>query len=509
MYIVFKYIDMVLNYLFRLISLIFLFVLAVFSLPALAQQYTLYEEDFEGGAYNVTLNNNTNVSVNNGINSWIINDVYNGGITYPNTISQNVTSGGTITDAPQSNYLHIHNSAFASKNANYDNAASSDRMTITTSFCTNGFQDVKLSFFWLGEGEINDYVEIYYSRNGSPWILCPPGSPTNVTRYNSNATLWQEELITDPAFATANELRFGFRWVNDDNGGVNTSSFGVDDISVVANYNGTATITTSIISDSICIGSSGLLGFEVSEKLCSDYYVLERADNAAFVGGAAVDFPYVSSSQTGSGSSSVGISFPAGTTPGCYYYRLSRGDKPFIYGDATVQCVIAYECPVIGVTGAAGGPGPSATLVHGQNPEDTTCRGSIMIMPFLSNGTLNVNNYYVLEGDTSASFSSPLFREIGRIKDANQYPTPLMPGSVGGIIPREWPAGCNYKFRVRSTNPPAIFTIDSNYCIKACPIITNNDDPIDVCVSDFEGVTVTFPYEVDSVDNGVQFFPPQ
>lgn len=479
----------------------------IFNVCLSQTQYSLYSEDFEAGAgtYNVYLNLGSTISTNKGSNQWIINNSYNGGGTYPNTVQQNITSGGTITNAPTSTYLHIHNSASAIKNANYNTSDSSDRMAIITSVCTNGFTNVKLNFFWLGEGKVNDHVRIYYSTDFSTWNLAP-ASVGGTTIYNSNGTTWKEETITSSSFENVSNLYFAFRWVNDGSGGLNKISFGVDDISITGEDVGTATITSIVNTDSICIGSGGALDYIISDMLCSGTYILERANNAAFTSGVVnLGYPILGTDTIGS----VYISFPPGTTPGCYYFRLNRADKPAITGIPTVACVVAYDCPVTGATGGgAGGPGPSNILTHTPYPDDTACRGSFLPMSFLSYGTFNVGNQYILEGDTSADFSSPLLRTIGSITDANQYPNPMMPGSVSGLIPTDWPKGCNYKFRIRSTDPPALFTVDSNYCINACPIITNALQNISACVTEFTGDTIVIPYSVDSTSNGVTFAPP-
>lgn len=478
------------------------FVLA-FSIVKSQTQYTLYEEDFEGATFNMLLNS-ADTFGNTGNNIWVVNDVYNGGGTYPNTIQQNVTSGGSITNAPTGRYLHIYNSSSAITNANYNTSAASDKIAVTTGICTNGFSNVKLGFFWLGDGSLNDHVEIYYSKNFGGWTQAPAGAPSGLTQYDGNNSLWQEETITDPNFGGADNLRFLFRWTNDPSGGANRISFAVDDISVVGEDASTATITASVASDSICIGSGGGLGFEISERLCSGTYQLWMDDNPGFTSPTQIGFPSIGTFQTGSGVWNINISFPPGTTPGCYYFRIDRLDQPAITGIVS-GCVVAYDCPVTGVTAV---PGKPLTLTHPPYPNDTTCRGSVMNMNFLSFGTFNVGNQYILEGDTTDNFNSPLLREVGRITDPNQYPSPLSPGSVGGLVPEDWPPGCDYRFRIRSTNPPAIFTIDGNYCVKACPIRTNDNNPVEVCVSDTVGSSITIPFIIDTTDNGVTFSPP-
>jgi hypothetical protein len=117
-----------------------------------AQDVQLYTEDFESGGLSFSLNGGGPGS-NTGNSQWIINNQYNGGGTFPNTTLQNVTAGGTIGFAPQSNYLHIHDAPSGVTNNNYVNTTSADRFAYMTSgICTFGLEDVHLSFFFLCEG---------------------------------------------------------------------------------------------------------------------------------------------------------------------------------------------------------------------------------------------------------------------------------------------------------------------------------------------------------------------
>src|ERR1051325_2790801 len=189
-----------------------IFCLSLLAVAASAQQQLilLFTEDFEHAS-------NTFVTDTGGTgnNQWIINNKFDGGGIYPNTTNQDsIASGsilGTITNAPFSTYLHIHdvNAAPAVANANFDATSSSDRFIYTPQgYCTLGLTDVTLTFFYLCEGLPGAWGEVYYSANGGPW------TQTGAAKYN-NQSKWEYVILKDTAFNNVADLRIGFRWVND------------------------------------------------------------------------------------------------------------------------------------------------------------------------------------------------------------------------------------------------------------------------------------------------------
>jgi len=76
-----------------------------------------------------------------------------------------------------------------------------------------GTAPVKLSCFWLCEGNANAYGEVYYSiNNGTTWNILT-SSVTNSTRLSGRSTQWNADTITLPITRPANVL-IGFRFVN-------------------------------------------------------------------------------------------------------------------------------------------------------------------------------------------------------------------------------------------------------------------------------------------------------
>ena len=156
---------------------------------SLAQNTLITTEDFEGASYITTLND-TGLASNTGPNKWIINNQYNGGGIYPNTINQDSTFGGFIT-FPNGNYLHIHDSVSAANNgfanANYNPQSNSDRFAIMDEFCTLGFSDVTVAYYYLCMGDANNaFGEVFYSIDNGAWTAFPGAFYGNTYKWKSS-----------------------------------------------------------------------------------------------------------------------------------------------------------------------------------------------------------------------------------------------------------------------------------------------------------------------------------
>ncbi len=181
---------------------------------------TLFTETFEAGISNWTLNNSI------GTNIWIRNNNYVGGTcmvggtpfscpTIPNQPS-------AVTNYPTSYYLHVNatttvpvvcgsgsSAPFPPLNANYNGSdiAADQKATINTVINTTGLSNIIVSFYWLGDGDANDYAALEYSINGgTTWVQA--GAKLN------NQTTWVLGTRTDPSWANQANLRFRFRWIN-------------------------------------------------------------------------------------------------------------------------------------------------------------------------------------------------------------------------------------------------------------------------------------------------------
>ncbi len=454
----------------------------------------LYYEDFNGTTAGFTLNAATGSTSNSGPNLWTINNNYTGGGSYPNTPDQTQTVSGTIAGAPYSNYLHVYDSNSGVSNANYNPNVSSDRMAVmNTSFCTLGLTDVEMTFFYIGQGNTNDYAELYYSIDGgASWVK------TGQSKYYGYSQ-WKYEVVTDPAFNNKLDLRFAFRWLNG-TGGTPGIGFGVDDIIVVGTYdnvNNPVTLSiTSVSPNPVCKGSYLFVFWQLSSALCTGAYEVELSNSIGnFASPISLGvFTIVSGQVTGG----VAATIPSWLTPGtCYKVRINRvSPQPTLTGVAS-GCFEVKNCPNTITT-------LQPVVTYGP---DTVCVYSVIDVPFFSTGVFNFNNFYVAElSDMNGSFASPYF--IGQVLDPKTY-DPMMgspPGTVSGIIPSV-PPGCGYYIRVRSTSPVAIGSLWGPFCIKQCDITTNNMQDISVCITDYVGKDTTISIDINTWGTGTTYNP--
>jgi len=462
------------------------------------QMIQLYTEDFNTGGGSFTLNT-TGPAANNGINQFVVNNQFNGGVNYPVTTPQTNTTSGTIGGAPFSQYLHIHDQAYAgtAANANYNSNVASDRFAaMNQGFCTLGLEQVTLTFFYLAEGNATDFGELYYSLNGgASWIS---------TGYQfSNTNLWTYQIVTNPAFDNQQDVRFGFRWKNSANGSAPSMSLAIDDIIVVGTYdniNSPVTISvTNVAPNPVCQGAFLSIQYSLSAPLCAGTYAIEMSNSAGNFAPAQNMGVFNIGPNTTTGGISIVI--PTTTAPGnCYRVRISRlSPAPAITGIASV-CFVVQACPNTITTLQ-----PAVTL-----GPDTLCVNSVIDVPFYSTGAFLANNQYIAQlSDANGSFATP--QTIGSIPDPNTYDPTLgsPPGNVSGVVPVT-PPGCNYYIRVISTSPSVIPPPPSYFgpfCIRQCDIETNNIVDITMCITAAVGADSTVQINVNSWNNTTTYCP--
>jgi gliding motility-associated-like protein len=180
-----------------------------------AGNVTIFTETFESGITNWTLNNT------NGTNIWVNNNSYIGGYCDPfGSVAAVPNQPVAITGAPNSNYLHIMATStapvtcgpasvnFPPLNANFNGSqASTQYATLNTAINTIGLSNVTISFYWLGDGDVNDYAILESSIDGGiTWLQA--GAILN------NQTTWIQTTRTSPTWANISNLRFRFKWIN-------------------------------------------------------------------------------------------------------------------------------------------------------------------------------------------------------------------------------------------------------------------------------------------------------
>jgi len=546
---------------------LFIFLLS-FATVAQAQHILLLAEDFELTSNTFAFDTGTTGPwITSGPNRWIINNEYDGGGIYPNTTRQDSASAGiiigTINRAPFSRYLHIHDEAAVASgvsNANYNPTIASDRFAyIRQGYCTKGLTDVILAFFYISDGSPTAYGEVYYSINGGAW------TKTGATQYRSTLK-WEYVEITDPVFADVDDLRFGFRWVNNAGSPPGTVSFSLDEVFVVASYdvlNGAQLSVSSVTPNPVCQQNVTSVTMMLSKALCDGQYDFELSnDTGSFAN--PVNLGFINSNlPSGINISIGGVQIPASTPPGtCYKIRVNRVTPPLITGIES-PCFTVIECPNNIETQEA--------LVT--TDPDTVCAKSAIDIPFLSYGVYGSNNYYtaqlsdangnftvndttilppdsvfippdtlynpidttlvidttVLPHDTSEVISydtvaipgdtivtvdtifttRDVFTVINSKADDVTYDpafNPNTPGMVSGLVP-EVPEGCNYYIRIVASDPPTIGTLSPRFCIKHCDITTNKTIDLHYCITDTTGVVDTIFVDINEWDTAANYAP--
>ena len=450
------------------VILLFLVVCSVTTLMA-QQQILLLTETFENSNNTFTLNG-AGVGANSGSNAWVINNQYNGQPTYINTPSQDSVVSGQISNAPFSNYLHIHDqtAAPAIANANWNSNNASDRFTfLGGSFCTLGMTNVTFAFFWVGEGNADAYGEVYYRKNGGAW------TKTGLAKYN-NQSKWKYEVIQDAAFDNAENVQVGFRWVNN-SGGASNISFGIDDIIAVGTYdNVTNPVKVNInllIPTTVCQGNFLTIGYSLSQPLCDGTYRIQMS-NASGSFASPIDggvFNINAPDTVGF----IGFQVPNNVQGNCFRIRINRiSPEPLIIGDTSI-CFTINDCPETIFTNNA------PVMVDA----DTTCIKSVIDVKFNSIGVFGpgtqTNTYTAQLSDANGSFANPY--TLGTLVSDEAFPGP--PGNVSGLIPANVPPGCGYFIRVVSNFPAAVGNVIGPFCLTQCDVLTNNTQDIKVCLN--------------------------
>lgn len=306
---------------------------SVLTLSFAQAQTTLFQDNFEAPSTNWTLNTGT------GLNQWIINAEYDASASFgmiPNTPNQSAP----ITNAPNSTYLHIHNTSICSMlavcNANFDTGSASNQSAEqATPIVTTNFTNVALSFYYLCAGASGtSYGVVEYStNNGSTW--------TQVGAQYSGVGVWTAANVTLPAFDNQASLKFRFRWVNGA-AGVDPA-FSIDEVKIVGTP-GTpspATIVTNTITGStFCANSTVQVPFTVTGSVnAGNIYTAFLSDNTGSFATPTIIGTLTSSSI---GAQVINATIPSGLTLGSgYRIRVDATNPATIGSDNGVNLTVA------------------------------------------------------------------------------------------------------------------------------------------------------------------------
>lgn len=317
-------------------------------------QTTLFQDNFESGSGNWTLNGTT------GNNIWVVNNAYAGFMgLIPDTPDQPVS----FTGGPQSNYLHINNttacSNFGACNANFDTGNSSNQSaTMTNNISTVGYSSVTLEFWYICAGQVGTSFGIveYSTDNGTTWIAAS-------SQYNDLST-WTQVSIALPAFNNQSTLKFRFRWQNG-NGG-NDPAFSVDEVKITAQAGALAIITQAPSVMAFCLNTpmAFTIPFNVTgTPNAGNVYTAYLSDQSgSFAAPTAIGTLTSSSNGTLSISANIPGSTPAGTG---YRVRVDASD-PVTQGIDNGTDIVLYNPPTILISSVNNDsiicPGESLTL---------------------------------------------------------------------------------------------------------------------------------------------------
>jgi hypothetical protein len=308
-------------------------------------QSVLYFDDFETP--------NTFTLGTTSSNSWVVNDVYQGGvvelgfginITIPNVPAQ--PSG--ITN-PNGNYLHPLASFAAGEgilNASYELPFFGGGVMnafMASTFSTVGYEDVTLSFWRTGGF---NGVRIMYQVNGGAWQFSGHS-------FSGNVTGWQQETFVINAGDDVAQFAIGFEFSEStaqDPSGNHYHS--IDDISITGTpiaggNNAEISLTFILPTVAFCEGQEISADFVVSNGTINsgNQYTLELSDATGSFANPTV-LATLASTQ---GSGTISGNLPAGTTGHNFRVRVNASDEAIIGNDNGTDFIIAStpDAPVV------------------------------------------------------------------------------------------------------------------------------------------------------------------
>jgi PKD repeat protein len=324
-------------------------------------QSTLFSEDFETGGNTFTLNT-TDLGGTNTPNFWVINNAYTGGagslmcLGFPFTYTIANTPTQTFHGNTTSNYLHTMSIYGQADNIFCSSFAAADGLCIlnSTNICktntainTVGFNNVALKFWWNCAGGTNIYGEVYYSVNGgTTWTLLT----TPVSQYK-NQTNWVQQTITLPAFNGVADLRFAFRFVNNQSNSALDPGFSIDDIVVEGTPMSSQTVTTGTVSNlSVCAGQTVQVPYSITGAFTVGNVFTAQLSDAS--GSFLLPTPIGSVTSTSAGA--ITATIPPGTPAGTGYRIRVVASTPATIGTANVSNITVLGLPVAGVAFVTG-----------------------------------------------------------------------------------------------------------------------------------------------------------
>lgn len=393
--------------------------LACSSMMLLQAQTNLFTENFNSGGGTFTLNTSDMSSTTSSVlNTFVVNNVYAGGtgsldclgfpfgFTIPNSPSQPLG----IVGSPNSGYLHllsvdammdgINNACFRPA----DGLCAFDEnyfFKMNTDVNSTGFDTVKATFWWMGNGANTNYAELYYSTDGgTAWTMVT----TPISQYY-NQPNWTFQSVAIPAFIGHATLRFGFRFVNATASSAADPGFSIDDFRITGVTNGGGpTISTGAISGApFCAGANVVVPYTISGSFTAGNQFTAQLSDGTGSFASPVNIGSVTSTSAGN----IACLIPAGTATGTGYLIRVVSSTPSVIGSNSAAFTInALPNATAGNTGpycagntivlsSSGGSdydwvGPNAYVVtNTQNPtitSSTLAMGGVYTVTVTQNG---------------------------------------------------------------------------------------------------------------------------
>ena len=292
-------------------------------------QTTIFEDDFESGSGNWTLNVG-----GAGANDWIVNNSYTGTI-----LTSTPTQPVAITNAPTSQYMHIHNATtacagFGECQAVFLAANGGDKTAeMTSTISTTGMTSVTLDFWYLCMGGGNTYGTVDYSLDGgSTWTSASPN-------YQGQMQ-WTSQSLTNAAWDNQPSLKFRLHWIEGGTG--SDPAFSVDDFIITGTGGGTNSIATggSIQPTTWCEGVTTTVQVDFTSSgtfTTGNIYTAELSDATGSFAAPTAIGTLTSTANTGMITGIILGSTPAGTG---YRIRVVSSTPVSIGTDNGVDLVI-------------------------------------------------------------------------------------------------------------------------------------------------------------------------
>lgn len=300
-------------------------------------QTTLFQDDFESGSSQWTLNTGS------GANNWTVNNAYLG---FAGLIPDTPNQPGSFTNGPQSTYMHITNTSICSGlsvcNANFDTGSASNQNTeITTSIDASSYTNISLSFWYLCAGQTSlSYGTLEYSTDGgSTWI----GTGTEYSGVSS----WTQETVSIPAWDNSGNFKIRFKWQNGA-GGLDPA-FSIDEVLITGTLGSAATVSTdnNFAPGNWCYDDvvTGTVGFVATGTFSAGNIFTAELSDAS--GSFAAPTTIGTLSSTSSGSLSIPVTIAAGTPAGNGYRVRVNSSAPSATGTDNGTDLIIHDLPVV------------------------------------------------------------------------------------------------------------------------------------------------------------------